>query len=83
MSCLDALAEMAPDVAATVVDNASTDRTVEQVRQRTVVNPRVKLIANRDNRGFAGAVNQGFATTSSDPILLLNPDVQLRTPLRL
>ena len=81
MSCLDALAELAPDVAATVVDNASTDRTVEQVRQRTVVNPRVKLIANRDNRGFAGAVNQGFATTGSDPILLLNPDVQLRTPL--
>jgi len=81
LSCLDALAEMAPDVAVTVVDNASTDRTVEQVRKRALVNPRVKLIGNRDNRGFAGAVNQGFATTASDPILLLNPDVRLRTPL--
>jgi N-acetylglucosaminyl-diphospho-decaprenol L-rhamnosyltransferase len=81
LSCLDALAEMAPDVVATVVDNASTDRTVEQVRRRTVVNPRVKLVANHENRGFAGAANQGFATTAGDPVLLLNPDVRLRTPL--
>ena len=77
MSCLDALAELAPEIGATVVDNASTDRTVELVRQRSGV----KLVANRDNRGFAGAANQGFAVTSGDPILLLNPDVRLRTPL--
>ena len=77
MSCLDALAEMAPGITATVVDNASTDRTVEQVRQR----PAVKLVANQYNRGFAGAANQGFQTTDADPILLLNPDVQLRTSL--
>jgi GT2 family glycosyltransferase len=77
LSCLDALAEMAPDVVATVVDNASTDRTVELVRQR----PHVRLATNRENRGFAGAVNQGFAITDGDPILLLNPDVELRTPL--
>lgn len=77
MSCLDALAEMAPDVVATVVDNASADRTVELVRQR----PGVRLLANLENRGFAGAANQGFAAAVGDPILLLNPDVRLRTPL--
>ncbi|HEV8415348.1 MAG TPA: glycosyltransferase family 2 protein [Bryobacteraceae bacterium] len=77
MSCLDALAELAPEIGATVVDNASTDRTVELVRQRSGV----RLVANHDNRGFAGAANQGFAVTSGDPILLLNPDVRLRTPL--
>jgi N-acetylglucosaminyl-diphospho-decaprenol L-rhamnosyltransferase len=77
LSCLDALAEMAPDVSATVVDNASTDRTVEQVRRRQGV----RLVTNRENRGFAGAVNQGFQTAGADPILLLNPDVQLRTSL--
>ena len=81
MSCLDALADMAPDVAATVVDNASVDGTVERVQQRTLLNPRVRLIANRENHGFAGAVNQGFDLSGADPILLLNPDVQLRTPL--
>jgi GT2 family glycosyltransferase len=81
LSCLDALAEMAPDMSATVVDNASTDRTVENVRKRTGVNPRVSLVSNRDNRGFAGAANQGIQATDADPILLLNPDVQLRTSL--
>jgi len=77
LSCLDALADMAPDVAVTVVDNASVDGTIEQVRRK----PGVKLIANRENHGFAGAVNQGFDLSGADPILLLNPDVQLRTPL--
>ena len=77
MSCLDALAEMAPGLAVTVVDNASTDRTVERVRSR----PGVNLVANQDNRGFAGAANQGFVQTDADALLLLNPDVRLRTPL--
>jgi GT2 family glycosyltransferase len=77
LSCLDALAEMAPDVSATVIDNASTDRTVEQVRRR----PGVRLVTNRENRGFAGAANQGFDQTGADAILLLNPDVRLRTSL--
>ena len=77
MSCLDALAEMAPEVSVTVVDNASTDLTAEYARKR----PGVKVIANRENRGFAGAANQGFQTTDADPILLLNPDVRLRTSL--
>ena len=81
LSCLDALAEMAPGVDVIVVDNASTDRTVERVRLRPVMNPRVTLVANRDNRGFAGAANQGFRETRADSILLLNPDVRLRTPL--
>ena len=81
MSCLDALADIAPDMTATVIDNGSTDGTVEQVRRRAIVNSRVNLIANSENRGFAGAVNQGVAATTGDPILLLNPDVQLRTPL--
>ena len=68
---------MAPGLATTVVDNASTDRTVQQVRQRSNVN----LIVNEHNRGFAGAVNQGFEATAGDAILLLNPDVTLRTPI--
>ena len=77
MSCLDALAEMAPGMIATVIDNASTDRTVEQVRRR----PAVKLVANQSNRGFAGAANQGFGQTGAEMILLLNPDVRLRTTI--
>ena len=60
-----------------VVDNASQDNTRELVGSRA----NVKLIGNRSNRGFAAAVNQGVAELDTDLILLLNPDVELETPL--
>ena len=70
---------MAPDVMPIVVDNASSDRTVQQVRKH----PNVMLIANPQNRGFAAAVNQGVKATDADFILLLNPDVQLLTSIEI
>jgi N-acetylglucosaminyl-diphospho-decaprenol L-rhamnosyltransferase len=77
LNCLDALAEMAPGVTATVVDNASADRTTEKVRAC----PGVRLVTNSSNRGFAGAANQGFRECGTDVVLLLNPDVRLLTPI--
>jgi len=73
---MEALSKMAPAVAPIIVDNASSDGTVERVRARGGV----RLIANSQNRGFAAAVNQGAREAGeSDVILLLNPDVQLLT----
>lgn len=66
---------MAPNVKPIVVDNASSDRTVEFVRERA----HVHLIANRENRGFAAAVNQGISACEADFLLLLNPDANLLT----
>ena len=60
-----------------VVDNASSDDTLERVRRY----PDVRLIANRENIGFAAAVNQAVAATDSPFLLLLNPDVELETPV--
>jgi hypothetical protein len=66
---------MAPHVTPIVIDNASPDGTLEQVRGRDGV----RVIANLDNRGFSAAVNQGVASCDADYILLLNPDVKLLT----
>lgn len=55
-----------------VVDNASGDRTREEVAGYPV-----HLIANSRNRGFAAAANQGFATLKTPFVLLLNPDAVL------
>ena len=74
VTCLEGLARMAPDVSPVVVDNASADGTLERA-----VAPGPKVIANRDNRGFAAAVNQGVMATDADFILLMNPDVTLLT----
>jgi N-acetylglucosaminyl-diphospho-decaprenol L-rhamnosyltransferase len=75
-SCLEALFKMSPGVTAIIVDNASSDSTVDQAR----VCSGVRVIANRENRGFAAAVNQGVREASKyDLILLLNPDVETST----
>ncbi|HTW63285.1 MAG TPA: glycosyltransferase family 2 protein [Bryobacteraceae bacterium] len=67
--CLDSCG----DLPVVVVDNASRDHTSAIVRQR----PGVILIANTENRGFAGAVNQGVAALKTELVLSLNPDTEL------
>jgi N-acetylglucosaminyl-diphospho-decaprenol L-rhamnosyltransferase len=57
-----------------VVDNASTDSSVEMVRQSF---SQVMLIANADNRGFTGGNNQGIAAGRGRYVLLLNPDTEV------
>ncbi|MDP2709049.1 MAG: glycosyltransferase family 2 protein [bacterium] len=58
-----------------VVDNNSSDRTVDLVKKKY---PQVKLIANRENLGFAKASNQALKLASGRYILLLNPDMIVR-----
>jgi GT2 family glycosyltransferase len=54
-----------------VIDNASTDGSMEMVAGEF---PGATLIANADNRGFAAANNQGLAVARGKHVLLLNPD---------
>ncbi|HEX9973534.1 MAG TPA: glycosyltransferase [bacterium] len=54
-----------------VVDNASSDGSVEFIQRKF---PDVHLIANLENRGFAGANNQALKLASGKFILLINPD---------
>ncbi|MBI3693782.1 MAG: glycosyltransferase family 2 protein [Acidobacteria bacterium] len=57
-----------------VVDNGSQDDTCRVVGQHR---KGVRLIANPENRGFAGAANQGVRATVSSLVLFLNPDAAL------
>lgn len=54
-----------------VIDNVSTDGSVEMVKKDF---PQVKLIENSENRGFAAANNQGIAIAKGRYVVLLNPD---------
>ncbi len=74
--CLDSILDNAAEIV--VVDNASEDGTPRLAASRS---PQVRLIANRENRGFAGAANQGIAATRSPLLLFLNPDAALVTGL--
>jgi GT2 family glycosyltransferase len=67
--CLDPLAAAGFEVI--LVDNASTDGSLALLRSQY---PWVRLVANDENRGFAGANNQGIARAEGDYVLLLNSD---------
>jgi O-antigen biosynthesis protein len=54
-----------------VVDNASTDNSIEYLQP---LFPGVKFIANTVNKGFGSACNTGFQQSSGENILFLNPD---------
>lgn len=54
-----------------VVDNHSVDDSVRMVQEKF---PEVRLIANRDNPGFAVANNQAIRASAGEYVLLLNPD---------
>jgi O-antigen biosynthesis protein len=54
-----------------VVDNNSVDGSVQMVEEKF---PEVRLIANKDNRGFSKANNQAIRIAGGEYILLLNPD---------
>jgi hypothetical protein len=71
--CLDAALRHTERVV--VVDNASSDGTLGEVRKR----PGVSLISNAENRGFAAAANQGMKALDVPFLLLLNPDAALET----
>lgn len=54
-----------------VVDNNSSDGSCEMIQRDF---PEVKLISNRENRGFSAANNQAIKEAGGKYILLLNPD---------
>jgi O-antigen biosynthesis protein len=60
-----------------IVDNASTDGTAEWLSE-IEKHPRVRVIRNADNLGFAAACNQGLAAAAErnpDVLVILNNDI--------
>jgi len=75
--CLQSFGAVAADdlavVRVTVVDNASTDGSAENLHS----NAPLVVIRNENNRGFAAACNQGAADSDAEYLLFLNPDTRL------
>lgn len=74
--CLNSLnlSSLPEGVSVIVVDNGSTDGTVEYLRKISTI----QLIENKQNIGYSRAVNIGInATSENSDIILLNNDVEL------
>lgn len=57
-----------------VVDNASADGSADMLRELEKEHPRLKVILNSENRGFAGGNNDGIRASGGEYVLLLNND---------
>lgn len=63
-----------PDYEVIIVDNSSTDGSIEYIEQNY---PQAKIIRNHANLGYAGANNVGFSHSTGEFIAVLNPDTQV------
>ena len=71
--CLNAIAKQSyPNIEIIVIDNNSADGTVKYLKENF---PEVKLVENRENKGFCAGHNIGIKLSRGDFILCLNPDV--------
>jgi len=68
------LSSVYPNLDIIVGDNASTDGSVEFIRQEY---PSIQIIQNDDNYGFTGGYNRVLAKVEADYYILLNSDVEV------
>src|SRR6266478_8808523 len=73
--CLESVLEQKyPNLEVIVIDNASTDGTVDLLEQFT---DSCQIHYNDENIGFAAAQNQAIGLSQGEWVLTLNPDVLL------
>jgi GT2 family glycosyltransferase len=73
--CLDSVLDQRyPDLDVIVIDNCSTDGTIDILEQ---FEDRIRIHYNEENVGFASAQNQAIAMSNASWFLTLNPDVLL------
>lgn len=73
-ACLKALKNQKNIFEVIIVDNASSDSSVNYIKN---THPDFTLIINEENLGFAAAVNQGIQASKTDYVFLLNNDTEL------
>lgn len=74
--CLEDLVNLPDDHEIIIVNNASTDNTLEMLSN---FSNRVSVINNTENLGFAKACNLGYAAAKGENVLFLNNDIRVKS----
>ena len=74
-----ALSQQEVDVEVVIVDDASTDNSLEVARQLAAADARVRVLAHPENRGPVRTFNDGLATVVTEFVVRLDAD-DLLTP---
>jgi GT2 family glycosyltransferase len=74
--CLESISAKTvyPNYEIVIVDNASSDGTVDYLQTYATSHPNVQLVLNKENRGFSAGNNQGVTASKGQYIVYLNND---------
>jgi glycosyltransferase involved in cell wall biosynthesis len=76
VTTLNTLAELSDDYEVVVVENGSTDYTVEVLEELAKQYPHFRFLAHREALGYGGALRVGFETCRKDLIFYTDGDAQ-------
>lgn len=65
------------DLEVIFIDNASTDGSLDYVKERFGEDIRLKIVESRDNLGFSGGCNMGFRYAKGKYVVFLNNDTEV------
>lgn len=71
--CVESIRKHTKDYELIVVDNGSTDGTVEYLKAQKDI----KVILNKDNAGWIKGVNQGFKVMKGEYMCMMNNDIEV------
>jgi dolichol-phosphate mannosyltransferase len=76
---LDVLSDLSARIQIVLVDDASTDHTVDVARELATQFPQVRLVRHRDRRGVQASVRTGLLWASGRIVFVQEDAAQLRT----
>lgn len=76
VTTLHTLAELSDDFEVIVVENGSTDYTVEVLEDLAATHPNVRIMTHREALGYGGALRKGFAAATKELVFYTDGDAQ-------
>lgn len=76
--CIDSILKQTYDGMMEIlfIDNASQDGSAQFIKEIYANDSRVIVVANPDNKGYAGAGNQGIEMAKGEYVVITNPDIR-------